>query len=302
MAFTHFDEVKGDNLRGTDARKDHVIGSFDNAIHAIGKSYGREAENALRRLIPERVVFLANIHKRLEPSARFTLAEFERLFAAIAASIAPAAPVEYRPIYDVANLVLAIQKATQEFHDRWCGLLGMGSRSGVSAEHWATIKALTRRLGIFHMDEYADLRPVADLIRLLQSQVSLFLANPLGWSPKSPAEDCEERTAVIDGVRKEVFVRLHELSRRRVLDARVSGWVEAYEHRGAGSTRVRAREVITLYSVAAPIPNEMPGPDANEFLFELRELIAESIQAGGGELRGWTRGENVGKVGLATPV
>jgi hypothetical protein len=74
-----------------------------------------------------------------------------------------------------------------------------------------------------------------------------------------------------------------------MIDERLSGWVEAYDLKGTGSARVRARELAGLYESAAPVPNEMPGPDANEFLFELRELVAESIQDGGGQLRGWKR-------------
>ena len=292
LAFTHFDEVKGDNLIGAAAREDHILGSFDNAIHTIGKRFGREAELALRRLIPDRIIFLANIQKRLKPKAQFTLSELNRLLAAIASTIAPVGPVEYYPIYDVANLVLAVQKATQEFHDRWKGILGMGSRSGVAQEHWTRVKALTRRLGLFHVDEYDTLRPVADLIRLLQAQVSQFLSNPLSWAPSTPPQDSEERQAAIDTIKKEVFDRLHDLSRKRVLEERVSGWVEAYEHRGPGSTRIRAREMVTLYEEAAPVPNEMPGPDANEFLFELRELVVESVHSGGGILRGWSRTNN----------
>ena len=41
-----------------------------------------------------------------------------------------------------------------------------------------------------------------------------------------------------------------------------------------------------LYEGAAPVPNEMPSTDAKLFLFELRELIAQSVITGGGELRG----------------
>lgn len=289
LAFTHFDEVKGDNLVGAAARKDHVVGSFDNASRAIGKSFGREAELSLRRLNPDRLIFLSNIQKKVGAKARFTRAELDRLINAIMSTITPVGPIEYRPVYDVANLVLAVQKATQEFHDRWRGILGMGSRSGVSPEHWTRVKALTRRLGVFHLDEYDSLRPVADLIRLLQVQISQFLTTPLAWKPVAPPEDSEERQTAIDTIKKEVFTRLHELARARVLEERISGWVEAFEHRGTGSTRVRAREVVTLYEEAAPVPNEMPGPDANEFLFELRELIAESVTEGGGSLRGWTR-------------
>ncbi len=289
VCFTHFDEVRGDNLADLQGRKDHVLGSFDNAVSAIAKTHGRDAGRALQRAVPDRVVFLSGIQKKLKENARLTLHEFDRLLDAIAQTILPAEPVEYVPVYDVANLVLSIQSATQEFHDRWHGILAIGSRSGVAPEHWTRVKALSRRLGVFRQDEYDTLKPVADLIRLIQNHLSRFLAAPLGWHPHAPAEEDESRTVAIDSIRTEVFTRLHELARRRILDERFSGWLEAFEYRGTGSTRVRARDIVTIYESAAPVPNEMPGPDSNEFLFEIRELVAESVEAGGGKLKGWTR-------------
>lgn len=214
-----------------------------------------------------------------------------RFLSAIESSIVPSEPVEYKPVYDVANLVLAIQKAAQEFHDRWRGILGMGSVSGVRPEHWTRVKALSRRLGINKLDEYDTLRPVADLIKLLQVHASQFLSKPLGWAPSPPPESSQDRIEAIDAVKKEVFTRLHELSRRRVIDERLREWISAYEYRGIGSTRLRAREVATIYEEAAPIPNEMPGPDSNKFLFELRELIADSVKSTGGQLKGWMEKE-----------
>lgn len=289
VCFTHFDEVKGDNLSNAQARRDHVLGSFDNAVSAIAKSQGRDAGNALQRAVPDRIVFLSGIQKKLGDGARRTRKEFDRLLDAVAETIRPAEPVEYVPVYDVANLVLSIQSATQEFHDRWHGILSMGSRSGVAPEHWTRVKALSRRLGVFRQDEYDSLKPVADLIRLLQNHLSRFLSTPLGWHPHAPAEDDESRTVAIDSIRTEIHTRLHDLAKRRILDERFSGWVEAYEHRGTGSTFVRAREIVSIYQSAAPVPNEMPGPDSNEFLFEIRELVADSVAAGGGKLKGWTR-------------
>jgi hypothetical protein len=290
VAFTHFDGMKAVNLIGTKAQKEHVIGSYFNAVQAIGKASGREAEYALKRLNPHRLVFLANIQNELSEKAKFTRKEFERLLEAIEASIQPPPPVHHRPVYDVANLILAVQKATQEFHDRWKAIFGMGSRSNGTSEHWTRIKALSRRVGIFKQDEYDNLRPIADLILRLQERISSFLSEPLDWNPQLSDDTSEEiRTQAIDAIRRQVNQRLHELSRRRMIDERLSGWVEAYELRGQGSTRVRAKELVDLYETAAPIPNEMPGPDANEFLFELRELVAESIEGGGGDLRGWKR-------------
>jgi len=291
MCFTHFDEVKGDNLLDQSAKKSHVLSSVDNAINAVGKVLGRDAEHSLRRLLPARAVFLANIQKMLpEEKSRFTTAELRRLVALVETSITKPEPIALKPIYDVANLVLAIQRATQEFHDAWRGVLGMGTRSGVSSEHWTRVKALTRRLGLLNEDEYDTLRPVADLIRVLQTCIAQYLATPMAWvGGESDGEDNEERIRAVDAIKKQVFTRLHDLSNRRVLVERKSGWSEAYEHRGAGSTRVRARELVSLYESAAPVPNEMPARDANEFLFEIRELVGESIIVGGGGVRGWTR-------------
>lgn len=292
MCFTHFDEVKGDNLLDQASKKNHVLSSVDNAIHAVGKALGRDAEHAMQRLLPERAVFLASIQKHLQTGARFTLAELKRLVSIVEASILPPASTEYKPVYDVANLVLCIQSATQEFHDAWRGVLGMGTRSGVAPEHWTRVKALTRRLGLLHEDEYDTLRPVADLIRVLQNSISQYLATPMKWIPSTPLEaESDSRVQAIDGIKKQVFKRLHELSTRRLLEERLSGWRQAYEHRGAGSTRDRARNLTALYESAAPVPNEMPARDANEFLFEIRELVGESILAAGGRVHGWTRAD-----------
>jgi hypothetical protein len=183
LAFTHFDEVKGDNLAGRAARKDHVLGSFENAVHAVGKELGREAEVALRRLVSDRIVFLAGVQDRLDPTGRgdvkFTVGELRRLLSAIEDRVTPTGPVTYTPFYHVANLVLAVQRATESFQDR--------EEMVVRPEHWTRIKALTRRLGMFpDQDEYDTLKPVADLISDLQKELYKFLSEPVAWQPRTP--------------------------------------------------------------------------------------------------------------------
>ncbi len=291
LCFTHFDGVRADNLMGFDARQNHVLGSFENVIANMAKSHGRQAARSLRAAIPDRTVFLADIQKPVALGAKRTRRELHRLLDAIARTILPPEPVVYVPEYDVANLVLAIQLAAAEFHDRWRGLLNMGARSGVAPEHWTRVKALARRLGIFKEDEYDALKPVADFIRILQHHLSQFLSQPLQWHPTSPAEDEETHSAAIDLIRVEFHKRLHHLSRRRILEECISGWAEAFGYRGEGSSRRRARSIMDLYTTAAPVPNEMPGPDANEFLNEMRALAIEAIETGGGTLKGWSRAD-----------
>lgn len=309
LAFTHFDEVKGDNLAGRAARKDHVLGSFENAVHAVGKELGREAEVALRRLVSDRIVFLAGVQDRLDPTGRgdvkFTVGELRRLLSAVEDRITPTGPVTYTPFYHVANLVLAVQRATESFQDR--------EEMVVRPEHWTRIKALTRRLGMFpDQDEYDTLKPVADLISGLQTELYRFLSEPVAWQPRTPGEDDEARATVIARIRQEINTRLHDLARKRVKDERVADWIRAFSRQGPGSGNARKDDVLSQYSVAAPTPSNeiwavvlrkadddatrtVTAADDAKFLLEMCNLIAEAVQAGGGELRGWSQssGENV---------
>ncbi len=295
VVFTHFEAVRGDNLRGLDAKKDHVISSFDNASNAIGRNHGSEAGVALRRLAPDRLVFLANGHKRASEILEPTRMELRRLLHLMESAVVPVEPSSFQPIYDTAGLVLASQKATQEFHDRWNGILGMDSRSQSRPEHWTRVKALSRRLGEMGQDEYDTLRPVADLKALLMTHLSRFLASPTAWFPFAPPEDGAERTQAIDAIRRDVHDSLGELSRRRVMEQRIAQWVAAYEHRGRGSTRVRAADIASIYGAAAPTLDAALQPSGREFLSDVGDLLAECVLAGGGRLIGWETGSRDGQ-------
>lgn len=290
LAFTHFDSVKGDNLSSLSAKKTHVIGSLENAVHAIGRAQGREAEASLRKVIhDDRIVFLANIHERLDydtRAGRFSQSELRRLLALIQTSKVHPAPIEFTPVYDIANLVLAVQKAAVEFQDRWGGLLGRDSRSMVPREHWGRIKALSRRLGYFGIDEYDTLRPVGDLIRCLQTYLSQFLLNPVEWKPGAPPPDSGKHQDAVDRIKNEVFTLLHEMARKRVLEYHLREWIVAYDLRGKGSTIDRADCIVGILGEAAPIPSEIPRTSTREFLAEMRRLIEAAVKSAGGELRG----------------
>ena len=85
------------------------------------------------------------------------------------------------PVYDFDQFDdLALNDATEAFKLLWEGRLGRRDRPEVEREHWARIKALCRRIGIFRTNEYKHLRPVADLIYELQTMVSEWLEVPEG--------------------------------------------------------------------------------------------------------------------------
>ncbi len=281
--FTHFDELKGDNLPDTTSKKAHVLYAIDGAIAGVSKILGRNAESALKKATSDRVFFLSNIQNQLPEKARLTRSEFLKLLNSAEQVANPKYADEVTPVYDVANLVLCIQKATQDFHNPWRARLGLQSHTEYRKEHWARIKALSRRLGVLGEDEYHTLRPVADLIARLSEHLSLFLSEPLRWKPTSPSEDSKREA--IDRVEREVFRLLHEFTSDRLFIKRVSQWSHAYyAHRGAGSTVHRAYDIRDIYNSAAPIPGEIPTSDANKFLNDVRQLVKDAIKTGGGKM------------------
>ena len=190
---------------------------------------------------------------------------------------APSILVAAAPVYDSANLVLGVRRALEEFHKPWNARLGFRSDSLVTKEHWATIKALTRRLGVLDIDEYRHLRPVADLILRLQEEIGTFVLNPLRWD--GPAASDDEKGAIVDEVKREVFDRLHSFCKDRLLAERKRHWTDAYAHRGPGSTIDRANDVRGIYEASAPIPGVMPSEDGNVMLTDVRKLVREAVTA-----------------------
>jgi len=60
--------------------------------------------------------------------------------------------------------------------------------------------------------------------------------------------------------------------------------MEAFDYRGSGSSRERARTIQTIYDASAPIPGPALHPHSEEFLREVRLLVHEAIRDAGGEL------------------
>lgn len=283
VGFTHFDEVKGDNLPNLQMRKDHILGSFDNATVAIGKSLNSRAEKVLKDCKNDRIFFLSNVQKHIKPHKRsLSYTEFLKLISAIQKTIEPPIPTEAVPIYDDANLVLSIQKATREFHLPWRARLKLQSNPHIQPEHWTRIKALSRRLGVMGEDEYDSLRPVADLITRLRDHIYIFVENPLRWEPDGVSDEMRE-TAIVN-ITQEIDARLHQHVQDRLNLGKRKEWYKAYSYRGRGSTIDRAYDIKHIYDSVAPIPDEIPTMNSRQFLQDMRKLVKDAINNGGGKL------------------
>ena len=183
------------------------------------------------------------------------------------------------PVYDFDSIDdLALNDATEAYKDLWKGRLGLEAQPDIGKEHWARIKALCRRLAHFGTNEYNDLRPVAELIREMQSVVSDWLEEPDNWRGRGTSED---EKAVIDRIRQATFQRIHAYAERQVAEDRMGEWDDAYALRGRGSTFERARLMFgRILEPAAPRIQSRARRDATaeEFRNQIKRMLREAVE------------------------
>lgn len=284
LAFTHFDLVRGQaNLPTFAAQRAHVLSSVHQKLSSLKEVVGQPAVRAIERELDARCFMLGFLDRPLSEKNRGPAGEMLRLLDYCASAITPVTPAEACPVYDTAGLVLAIQAAASDFHSRWDAILGFRRSGNIRTAHWAEVKALNRRVVLdIEGGEYKDLRPVADFVARLSESITKFLDRPIRWKPRLPAD--AEADEALSRVQREVFGRLHEFVEARLLRVPRQKWMEAFEHRGSGSTRERARVIQMIYDASAPVPGPALDPQSEEFLREVRLLVHEAIRDSGGEL------------------
>lgn len=281
VVFTHFDQIRGDNLPGPAEKRQHVMASVRNGVGSLRETIGGGVANSLLRAVEHDAFMLGGLqgHSNKLPGA--IKGELRRLIERCLKAVEPPKVPEAAPVYSLLGLDFAIQAATMKFHDQWSTRLGLASRSSVPKAHWASVKALNRRI-VFGLDSYGALQPVADVIRELQTQVSRFLDSPARWT-REPANEDEIQEALAS-VRQAVFSTLHDVARERIIEDEKPQWLRAYDLQGKGSTFERAGEIKSIFEDAAPVPGPAMSPNTLEFLHTVRALVADAIQKSGGTL------------------
>jgi predicted GTPase len=279
---THLDTLDKTVWPTTAAKKSHLMSSLDNAIAAVTSFFGNETRQTLSKLLSARAFYFSELQNELPEKRGFTQSELEKLFAGISSVAKKPVVPKMALTYDAINLAFRMQKALQEFHEPWQGILGLRSVPGSPAEHHTRIRALARRLGLLDEDHYADLEPVASLADRLKRYFRLFVSKPLIWP-----EDCtEERQAlIIEKMTAAAKPKLEELASSSIFTKRKIDWKMAYERQaGPKPARLRAQRIHNIYATFAPIPGEEPGLDANALLAQIRQIAKEAIEESGGTL------------------
>lgn len=271
VVFTHFDQVRGDNLPNESARRDHVAASLENGVRTLDEALGAGVGRSLRRHLEKSVFFVGGIDEVLPPGRRATRSQLIALIQRLQAMIVLPPPAVASPIYDLGNLGIGVASAARQFQNSW--------EARLPKEHWTRIKALTRRLGYLQTDEYDTMKPAADLIRAMSEQALAFISTPRGWQPAPPSEDDAQNA--INLVAREFFARLHTLVADRLWLTQLAEWQTAYDLRGAGSGDRRKNNLNAIYHKAAPVPGAVPMPEATAFLDAVRDVFRNAASAAG---------------------
>ncbi len=285
VVFTHFDQVKGDNLRSFKQKRTHVHASINNAIGHLRESLGAPVSETLEQKLEDNNFYLGGLDGPTRKIPSGIVNELKKLLAVMQESAQRPDLPEAAPVYHFAKLALPLRDATDGFKNPWWGRLGLSYYEGIAKEHWARIKALCRRIA-FRWDncEYSGLRPVADLVRELQHSISLWLDHPDGWI-RHPVDESEKQAA-IDGIRRQVSERIHTLANRRLIVDPSNGWEEAFELRGRGSSYDRADRMARIYEAAAPTVTSVMDMPVHLFMDEIYQIVNEAVQEAGGEVQG----------------
>ena len=288
IAFTHFDQIKGQNLPTFAAKRAHVMASVLNALSSLRDVLGTSIVKVIEQGLNSRCFMLGGVDRQLTKlptkAAEYMTQQLTELVAFFGNSILPPPPAESRPIYDPTGINFAVQEAVEKFQGPWLARLGMGSYEGFRKEHWTRIKALNRRIAGELDTEYDTLRPVADLVTQLRESLSRFLNSPIAWTINP--EDEAASQAAIAHIRQTVDISLHELAIKRLVEAHLTKWRTAHdEFVGSGSTRQRAVAIQGIYDAAAPLPDSVMTPPSVAFLAEIRQIIIGAIRASGGDVR-----------------
>ena len=210
IAFTHFDQVKGDNLGNYAKKRSHVRASIGNAVGSLRESLGAPVAEILERRMESGDFYLGDLDRPTGKIRSGFVKTMRELMERMRRSADPIDVPDLAPCYNIIRLELALRDATDGFKNPWLARLGLNYHDGIRKEHWGRVKALCRRIANRWADEYDGLRPVADFVRQLQTSISLWLDSPSDWTRVPENED--ERQAAIDEIRKKVFDRIHQLS------------------------------------------------------------------------------------------
>ena len=265
VAFTHMDNVKGDNLKNLASKKEHIFNGVKNVLgNTVSKNIGHEAANAMREHLEENTFYLGFLDRKEGKG------DLPELYKKLGIPIPKKIEKRLHNALNINGLELAIQAATQEFRYKWrtyLGIYGLPRATELHSLHWATIKALTRRYAEGWGLNGLDYSPIDDACASLRNGLSRFLEDALS------VENIEEKNILANQIRAKLNPEITNLIIKRLLVDAQQQWILAYQYSGRGSTHPRKMEIEGIYDKQIPIPQLPMNKHANDLIIDIKVTL-----------------------------
>jgi len=274
LAFTHFDQVKGDTFVNLNDRKNFVLNNIQNTLDKIEKEIGRETKRELKEVIDKNIVFLSNLHEiKLD---KLTISELKKLIGLICDKNQN---LDFQPtqiVYDGAFLDNYIIKAITDFHEKWDVYLGLANKPDYGKLHWMLVKSITKRISILGWDGYGDYKPCADLADFINKNIRLFIETSI-IEPSNFDKENTKSTKQIILISSSQKIQAYVL--KKLLFDQLHNWKMAYHYTGVGSPNRRYLKIKEIYNKTTLNPREdLPLKQINEFIEEIKKIMKGAIE------------------------
>jgi hypothetical protein len=274
MVFSRMDSVKGDNIKGWQAKRDYVFGGVRNVVdNQISKSLTPDVARFMLSQLERNSFYVGSLQEADPKAAR---AELSLLLERLISIVPPPVPAQAFPDYSYDLLVLALQKGVEGFRIPWRAYLGLQRRSDLQPLPWQSVKAVSRRYAEGFDDGY-PIRPASNLLNTMTLAIGRFLENPVGWEGTPTPE---ERRIILDKIKESVSKDLRAFCVRQVRESPQPEWQQAYAFRGKGTTIDRALKIEALYERWVPVPADEVDDmlHVQKFIHAVKDLVKGAIE------------------------
>jgi energy-coupling factor transporter ATP-binding protein EcfA2 len=273
VAFTHMDNVKGENLSSVSAKKEHIFNGLRNVLEVkVSNNIGHETAHAMREHLETNTFYLGFLDRGEDKKSQ-NKGDLPKLYQKTGFPIEK--PVEM-PLanLNIKGIELAIQAAAQEFRYKWrslLGIYGLPRATNYSALHWATIKALTRRYAANWDIDSLYWSPTNDARTSFLNGLSRFLEDAL------IVEDIEKKNILANQIKAQLTPEITKLINKRLRENAQQQWGIAYRYSGTGSTHPRKIEIEGIYEKHIPIPQLPMSKEAKDLINDVENVLNEII-------------------------
>lgn len=249
VAFSKFDELKGENYESDEDKVEHIINSFSQVCDEIRKDVNLYSiADELEELSSSKFFYFQNLDKVEDNS--HCIKEVEKFIKSLDKSLIVRQhnntvslknpvkdEIEKKTKKEISNIMTVefsneLEEAVKNFQDSWDALLNLHSSTPRQSEHWTRIKALSRRMYYFpEVYSYDTLRPVDDFIYYIQNIIYKYV-----------------RKLGLDNKLLRHFSEKNKIHAQEWLKRNVEGeWKTAYDRSGPGSTMKRSQDIHELF-------------------------------------------------------